>query len=64
MDSKVLVSILIIVFTAFAFITGAKLKDFPNTNCCKDINYPESTVCKNCTDYNFAEKVIYVWKFS
>ncbi|NLL01406.1 MAG: hypothetical protein GX265_00030 [Mollicutes bacterium] len=65
MNSKTFLSILIMLFFVLSMITYYKMKDFPtDSDCCKNIKNPSSTVCLKCNDYNFIEKIVYVWKFS
>ena len=64
MNSKTILSMLIIAVVIFGLITYYKMKDYPTGDCCKDIKNEASTICKTCSDYSLYEKIIYVWKFS
>lgn len=65
MNKNTILSLLIVVVMIFSFLTYTKLKDYPADNaCCKDLKNVSSKVCKDCTKYNYFEKIIYVWKFS
>ena len=45
------------VIFVLSMITYYKMKDFPtDSDCCKNIKNPSSTVCLKCNDYNFIRK--------
>ena len=64
-NSRTILSMFIILFVVFSFITYIKLKDFdPKHECCKDIrSQGESTLCVPCVEYKIHERIIYVWRF-
>jgi len=54
----------IIVIVVLAFITIQKLRDFPpESNCCRNPWNANNTTCWDCKEFNFFEKIIYVWRY-
>ncbi|HHX33245.1 MAG TPA: hypothetical protein GX713_03365 [Mollicutes bacterium] len=64
MGNRVFISMVIIVLAVFSLLTYYKLKEMPEDNCCIDMKVPTDKSCYDCQNYNLAEKIVYVWKYS
>ena len=62
-NGRTIMGIIIIIGVVFSLITIYKLKDYPKTDCCRDIKNADSTLCHACGSYKWHEKIIYVWKY-
>ena len=54
----------IILLAVNSLLTYYKLKEMPEDNCCIDMKVPTDKSCYDCQNYNLAEKIVYVWKYS
>lgn len=59
--SKIIPCVLIVGIIVFCVITVGKIEQMPSDDSCVNIKCPTCYGNYNCNDYNYWEKIRYVW---